>query len=399
MTTAARASARGATLLSTLLFVVHATNDSFSAMLSALLPTLQLRFSLTETALAALVATLSLSSSVTQPLFGRLVDRYGRRLLASVGVATSSLLLSLIAVAPSPWLLAALLAVGGLGSAAFHPAGTAIARSLAAGRKGLAVSVFSAGGTVGIAVGPLVIGVLLITGRLDATPWLMLPGLLGAIAIYALVPAAPRIATSQRPKQPSLIALLRGPLGALAASGILRSMAFVAFANGMPLYLTGTIGLPIDAPVVFATLTLFSASAAVGGIVIGSLERRVPRATLIAGTLLLAAVPLALLFVSTPGTLPYFVAVAAAGAFINGGLPLSVVVAQDLAPQAMGAASGLMMGFTWGVAGVLYVGVGALQEAWGVAPAMALSFACLLPSAALAFGVLRRHAARIAAAD
>jgi FSR family fosmidomycin resistance protein-like MFS transporter len=226
----------------------------------------------------------------------------------------------------------------------------------------------------------------------------MLPGLLGALAIYALVPAAPRVGR-HHPQQPSLLSLLRGPLGALAASGILRSMAFVAFANGMPLYLTGVRGLPVDAPVVFATLSLFSASAAVGGIVIGSLERRVPRAILIAGTLLLAAVPLALLFTLTPGTAPYFIAVAAAGAFINGGLPLSVVVAQDLAPQAMGAASGLMMGFTWGVAGVLYVGVGALQEVWGVAPAMALSFACLLPSSALAFTVLRRHAARIAAAD
>ena len=398
MTTAARASAGSAFGVTALLFIVHATNDSFSAMLSALLPTLQIRFGLSETLLAALVATLSFSSSVTQPLFGTLVDRYGRRLLAAVGVATSSLVLSMIAIAPSPGWLFVLLLVGGLGSAAFHPAGTAIARAQVAGRKGLAVSIFSAGGTVGIALGPLVIGALLISGRLDATPWLMLPGLLGAVLLYRLIPPQPRSVVA-RPKQPSLLSLLRGPLGMLAASGILRSMAFVAFANGMPLYLVGTRGLSVDAPVVFATLTVFSASAALGGILIGSLERRVPRATLIAGTLLFAALPLSALFALEPGSWAYFLCVAAAGATINGGLPLSVVVAQNLAPHAMGAASGLMMGFTWGVAGVLYVGAGALQEILGVGPAMALSFACLLPSAALAYAVLRRHAAAIAAAD
>jgi hypothetical protein len=44
MSTAARVSAGTAVGLSGLLFVVHATNDAFSSMLSALLPTLQVRF-------------------------------------------------------------------------------------------------------------------------------------------------------------------------------------------------------------------------------------------------------------------------------------------------------------------------------------------------------------------
>jgi MFS transporter, FSR family, fosmidomycin resistance protein len=60
--------------------------------------------------------------------------------------------------------------------------------------------------------------------------------------------------------------------------------------------------------------------------------------------------------------------VAAAGALVNAGLPLMVVAAQDLAPHAMGAASGLLMGFTWGTAGLLYVGIGALQELAGIGP-------------------------------
>jgi MFS transporter, FSR family, fosmidomycin resistance protein len=91
-------------------------------------------------------------------------------------VITTSSLLSLMAVAPSPWLLFLLLLFGGLGSAAFHPAGTGIARSIGGRRKGLVMSVFSAGGTVGVAVGPLIIGWLLMTGNLALSPLLMIPG-------------------------------------------------------------------------------------------------------------------------------------------------------------------------------------------------------------------------------
>jgi MFS transporter, FSR family, fosmidomycin resistance protein len=398
MSSATRVSAGTALGLSGLLFVVHSANDAFGAMLSALLPTLQARFGLTETALAGLVATLSFSSSVTQPLFGGLADRYGRRLMAAVGVATSSALLSLMAVTPSPYLLFGLLLVGGLGSAAFHPAGTGLARALGARRRGLAVSVFSAGGTLGIAVGPLVIGALAMSGRLDLSPWLMLPGLIGAVLLLRCFPPQPRPPRAERGRLLDL-SLLRGPVGALAAAGILRSISFVTFANAVPLWLVGTRGFAADAPVVFWSLTAFSLGAGAGGVVAGALERRLPRQWLITGSMLAALVPLYGLFVVPPGGAVYYLSAVLAGALVNGGLPLMIVAAQDLAPHAVGAASGLMMGFTWGMAGVLYIGIGALHEAIGVAPAMALSFLSLLPAAALAYGVIGRHRRAFDAAE
>ena len=378
--------------VSALLVVVHATNDAFAGMLSALLPTVQARFGLSETALALFVATLSFSSSVTQPVFGVLVDRWGRRRMAALGVMTSSSLLSLMAVAPSPWLLFVILLVGGLGSAAFHPAGTGIARSIGGQRKGLVMSVFSAGGTVGVALGPLVIGWLLVTGNLSLSPLLMIPGVLGGLALVAFVPAQPRQRGSPWPPLLDL-SLLRGPVGVLAASGILRAISFVTFLNAMPLYLVARHGVSPDSPVLFWTLTLFSLSAALGGIVAGALERRVSRSLLITTSMLVSLVPFGVLFLLTPETPLYFLSVAAAGALVNAGLPLMVVAAQDLAPQAMGAASGLLMGFTWGTAGLLYVGIGALQEGVGLAPAMVVAFLALVPAALLARRVIGHETA------
>ena len=384
----ARVTAKTALGVSALLVVVHATNDAFAGMLSALLPTFQVRFGLSETVLALLVATLSFSSSVTQPVFGVLADRWGRRRVAAIGVMTSSSLLSLMAVAPSPWLLFLILLIGGLGSAAFHPAGTGVARSVGGSRKGLVMSIFSAGGTIGVAVGPLIIGWLLMTGQLALSPFLMIPGVLGGVALLAFVPAQPRPRGTPWPPLIDLH-LLRGPVGVLATSGILRAVSFVTFVNAMPLYLVARHGLATDSPVLFWTLTVFTVAAAVGGIVAGALERRLPRTTLVVSSMLASLLPFAVVLLLVPGTPLYFLVVALAGGLVNAGLPLMVVAAQDLAPDAMGAASGLLMGFTWGTAGLLYIGIGALQEAFGVGPAMAVSFLALLPAAYLARRVIR----------
>lgn len=381
--------------LSTLLFVAHATNDAFSSMLSALLPTLQLRFGASETLLALLVATYSFSSSVMQPVFGALADRLGRRVTAATGVITSSAVLSLMALAPNPWLLLLLLLLGGLGSAAFHPAGTGMARDAARGKGGLAVGLFSAGGTLGLALGPVIIGTFLMNGWLAWTPLLMIPGvLLGLLMLLVIPPRSTPPANTPRPKLFDL-ELFLGPVGLLTVAGTFRSVSWVAFNNSWPLWLVHGRGLPTDSPVVFWSLAVFGLSGGFGGVLAGLLEHRFSRHTLVTGTMLMALVPFMLLFLTTPGSLPYYLCIAAAGACINGGLPLMVVSAQDLAPHAVGTASGMLMGLTWGVAGVLYLGIGALQQAFGILPALVLSFATLIPGALTARHVLTRNRGRL----
>lgn len=382
--------------LTVLLVVAHAVNDSFSTMLAALLPTFQARFGASETLLALLVATLSFSSSVTQPVFGALADRLGRRVVGALGVIASSALLSLMGVVHSVWLLFGLLLLGGLGSAAFHPSGTSMARAAAHSTKGLAVGIFSAGGTVGLALGPLLIGLFVMNDILRFTPWLMLPGLVLGVLLYLLVPAQERSSGANRPK---LLdgELFAGPVGVLCLAGILRSIAWVTMLNGAPLWLVHERGIAPDAAVIFWTLTAFSFFGGLGGILAGLLERRMGRETLIAGSMLLALIPLYSLFALPPGGPLYFLAVATAGALVNGGLPLMVVSAQDLAPHAVGTASGMLMGLTWGSAGLVYIVIGGLQEAIGIGPAMALAFGTLVPGAFLALRVLKSNAQALSA--
>ena len=376
------------TSVSILLFVAHFSNDLFTGALAALLPTLQVRFAASELTLALFVATLSFSSSVLQPLFGAIADRLGRRVVAAVGVLTSSVILSLMGVASSPLILVPLLLVGGLGSAAFHPAGTSLARSSNPRRGGLALGIFSAGGTFGMAMGPLVIGLFIINDQLHLTPWLMIPGLLFGALIYLLIPPQPRPAAQHRSKLFDL-ELFRGPVGRLCLAGILRSICWIAIINGAPLWLVNAKGFAPTDPVVFWTITVFTVAGSFGGIIAGLVEGRFSRQTLVTGTMLMAMAPLLLLLLATPGSVAYFVMVSLSGLLINGGLPIMVMSAQDLAPHAVATASGMLMGLTWGTAGVLYLGFGALQGAIGMNAAMFLSVVPLLPGALIAYRVLR----------
>lgn len=363
--------------------LVHTVSDAVTNMLSALLPTLQDRFGLTGTTLAMLVAALSLSALLTQPLFGALADRIGHRRIAALGVIFNAILFSLIGIVPNSGILFGLILVGGLGSAALHPAIASMARTAGGQKPELAVGLFSAGGTLGIALGPVIIMVLLANFGLSFTPWLMIPGILFGMWMFLVTPDDIEPAADPSSKFLDL-RLLAGPVGLLALTGILSNVAFVTFTSAMPLWLVHVHGVGSNAALIGWTLSTFSLSAAAGGVAGGMISNRLGAKRLIVLTLLLALAPLYSIFILTPGTFAYFAAVALAGALVNAGMPMLIVSAQDLSPKAAATASGMLMGFSAGVAGLVYVFIGRLQENLGLTPAMAIGYLSLLAGAALA---------------
>ena len=372
------------------LTLIHTAIDTVSSMLTALLPTIQVRFGLTESALALLVATLSFSSSVMQPLFGALSDRLGMRLVGALGIIANAVLLSLIGVVPTATWLFAVLLFGGLGSAAFHPAGTSMARAAGMRNQGLAVSLFGAGGTLGVALGPVLVLSVVATFGLRVTPWLMLPGIVLGVLTYFVVPP---LAPVHRASHPKLFnsQLIVGPVGLLSLVGTLSSIAVVTFGSAIPLWLVRAHGVAPDSALIGWTLAAFSLAAAAGGIGSGVLSSRVQPRLLVPASMLLAMLPLYAILSLEPGTPLFFLTVMLAGVLANASLPILIVSAQDLAPGAMSAASGMLMGFAGGAAGILYIGIGRLQEVIGLASAMRVSYLALIPAALLALVVLTRH--------
>ena len=195
--------------------VAHGVNDAYASFLHPLLPRIMDKLGLSITLAATLAITLSLAASLLQPLMGYLADRIGRRWFVAVGPLLSGLFLSMIGLAPTFWMLMLILALGGLGSASFHPPAASLAARVSDGKgSGLRLSVFSFGGTMGFAIGPLVAVALVTRTSLEGLWVAMFPGVVLGLALLWILPTP---ASDRRPEPPpslgKILRALRGPLG------------------------------------------------------------------------------------------------------------------------------------------------------------------------------------------
>jgi FSR family fosmidomycin resistance protein-like MFS transporter len=159
----------------------------------------------------------------------------------------------------------------------------------------------------------------------------------------------------------------------------------------VPVWLVREHGYAADAPFIGWTLGVFALAAGVGAMLGGVLAPRIGRRATVVGGLLLTYVPLVVVVFARPGSTTFIAAAAIAGLLIYIPSSVKVVVAQELAPHAPAAAAGMIVGMTSAVAGVLYVGLGLLQELAGLELGMLVGFAMVVPAAAIAAVVLARH--------
>jgi FSR family fosmidomycin resistance protein-like MFS transporter len=379
-----RGAAMGAGGAALLVAVSHGVNDAYSAFLHPLLPRIMDRMGLSIALAATLAMTLSLAASVLQPLMGFLADRMGRRWFVAAGPLLSGIFLSSIGLAPTFGILLLFLALGGLGSAAFHPPGASMAARVSAGKgSGLRLSIFSFGGALGFAVGPLVaVGMVQQVG-LEGLWMAMVPGVILAILIVRVPPEDP-VPAGQVRKPPSPRQVLRrlaGPLGVIFAISTLGSFAQRTFLTFEPLIVADAGG---SEALGAAMLSVFLGAQALGTLSGGILSDRVDRQRLLV-TLAVLAFPAHLLAVGlAPGTGGAFMAAAAAGYLNMAMLPPMVIMAQEILPEGAAVSSGIVMGLAWAAGSVGVLGIGVVADVIGPRSAALWAMPALLAAAGLA---------------
>ena len=372
--------------------VAHAMNDTYASFLPPLLPRLMNRLDLSIALAATLAMTFSLASSVLQPLMGYAADRFGRRAFVVAGPLMSGVFISLIGLAPSFWLLMAVLTLAGLGSAAFHPPGASFAARVSEGQgSGVRLSVFSFGGSVGFAVGPLLAVALVRHRGLEGLWVAMLPILLVTPFLYrAIPPGHTERHEAHRPPSPRhVLRILAGPLGLLFGISSVGAFAQRTFLTMQPIVVAQAGG---SETVGAWSLTVYLLAQSVGTLVGGTLADRVDRQRLLVGLCLLSF-PAHMLAVSlTPGA-PAALAFAGAAGFLGmATLPPIVVMAQEMLPRSAALGSGIVMGLAWATGSVGVLGTGVLADHIGAQGAAVASMPAILIALALALHpALGRH--------
>jgi FSR family fosmidomycin resistance protein-like MFS transporter len=362
-----------------LLSVGHFVVDLNQGSLPALLPFLKSAHQLSYSAVATIVLAANVASSIVQPLFGYFADHASRRWMLPASVLLTGGGFALMGLAPGYVALLGLVVAMGLGVAAYHPEAYKTATSVAGDRKATALSWFSLGGNVGIALGPPVITALVTVVGLTGSLGLLAPTLVASALLLAVLPAfsqgaAPRAAAAAAARglnMPRAMALL-----ILVVT--IRSWTTLGFTTFVPFYYIDTLGA--DPRLVGPLLFVFLGAGAAGTVVAGPLADRWG-ARVFMQWVLLAALPFGVLFLLVRGPLA-FVMLGIFGALLTSSFTVSVVLGQAYMPRNAGTASGLIVGFAIGAGGLGVTALGWLADRHGLP--LALWISALTPLLAFA---------------
>jgi FSR family fosmidomycin resistance protein-like MFS transporter len=340
-------------LLTVLIFVAatHCLVDLVAGTLNPLWPRFETHFHLAGWETAALFFLWQITTSISQFFFGLYGDRFHSRWLLWAGPIAAVICLGAIGLTNSPLVLAALLVVGGLGIAAFHPEAAALAGSCAPEQRSRVMSIFIMGGFIGQAIGPVYSGGIVDHFGLRGLGWGIAGGLFVCLVLLllgrrTLTPAAsavhaPRSLSSifQGRKQPLLLVLVIGSLRIIAASGVPVLIGYLLAARHADATQTGIVQ------------SAFMAGIGLGGLVCATLLKSYHE-RLILWLCPLLVTPVLVVIPWTSG--PVLAAVVClTGILLGVSLPVLISFGQQLMPGSPRIASSITMGVSWGVGGAV----------------------------------------------
>lgn len=367
-----------------LLTVTHGINDMYQGAIPAMLPFLVVERGYSYALITGITLAATGLSSVLQPLFGMLTDRRPMAYLVTVGMLVSGIGVGVSGLTHDYVLTWLAIAFSGIGGALFHPAGAKAARA-AGGGSARSMSVFAAGGSVGVTVAPIFVAVVLGTTGTVGTWVLAIPALVvGVVAAVAQSRGTAAITAASRTRastETSTRDNWRG-FAVLAGVAVFWSIPFVVMSTFAALNVIARFG--VSTAVGAATLTAFTVGGIGGTLAGGWGSQRWGRIPVIRAGYVIAL--LAVIGVVVLPSLPaVLVCTVVLGTALFVPFAAQITLGQDYLPNRVGTASGLTLGLTASVGGLLSPVFGILADKWGVQAVLAALIGVLSMSVLLAW--------------
>lgn len=347
----------------------HLTTDIYQGALPAVLPFLKERLGLSYTEAGIIMMASGFTSSIIQPLFGYFSDRSGRPALLPLGCIFAAIGFSLLAFSPTYGAVLLLVAVSGLGIAAYHPEGFKTASHFTGRHMATGMSIFSVGGNLGFALGPVAALYVIRNLGFSFLPVLLIP----AMVFLVVLSVSWKMVTVHGGTEAAGLspgrrsgAGISFPLVILIGTVIMRSCTHAGLMTYIPFYYINHLG---GDPLFAGKLISVFLMGGVAGTLAGSpLADRWGHKNYLVGSLLLTTLLLPLIFMTEGFGL--FLSLGALGMVLISSFTVTTVMAQALLPRNLGIASGLMVGFAIGTGGIGVTILGAVADAYGVTAAM-----------------------------
>jgi MFS transporter, FSR family, fosmidomycin resistance protein len=356
----------------------HTAIDFYMVTIPPLYAVFKDHFDLSVFQISLLPAFVTVFGSITQPLMGSFTDHRNRFAWAALGVLICGCFVSSVGFAPSVYVLTVLLIGASIGSSLFHPTAGGLVTSLVPGRSNLTMAIFLTGGTTGMALAP-VTGTQIVDRYGLESLWIIIPFCIPIACVLLWISRNHRVdhTAVSRPRFDwrGLRERKMRPLWTLYSISVLRSLVHSGFISFTALlsaswgWETTRIGWILSGYLVFSTL---------GRIAGGYLADRVaPKKLLALSNASSGLFHVAFCLVATEWGIGLFWI---AGFLFDIGVTTNIVLAQKTLPENTSTATGLMMGFSWGTAGLVIPFVGAFAGYISIPVALAVVSLALFPA-------------------
>jgi MFS transporter, FSR family, fosmidomycin resistance protein len=341
----------------------HGCADLCSGALFALLPFLVVERHYSYAAAGVFALTASLASALFQPLVGAHGDRGEAHWLLPTGLVLAGLGIGAVGFATSYPLTLLAVAVCSAGVATYHPEGARWARHASSSRVTADMGVFSVGGGVGYAVGPLVVAAVLAPLGLHGTPIIALVPVAAAVIVGVALRHFRAKPMGEHPlhRQGDALDSEWRPFAYLAALFCIASGVAIGLMTYVPLFL---VQARATSPAASNVMTSVLLAAAAGGTLLGGIaaQRFGRRFVLIVPQLVLVPAIALLPSLSYGAMIPLMVLI---GIAMNANVSIALVLAQEYLPAHMGLATGLTIGVCGGAGGLIVAALGLLGDSAG----------------------------------
>ncbi|NLV27998.1 MAG: MFS transporter [Methanomicrobiales archaeon] len=361
----------------------HLINDIYAPVLMALQPVLITMYGYGYFQAALLPVIHSLTSSMLQPIFGYLADNKGLKVSIGLSILLSGIGVSLLGLVPDFYcIMLVCVVISGIGHASFHPGALCKVSALASGSsRGKLTSLFVVGGNLGMALGPIIAGIILSSGGVPQVIWLIVPAAIAAFVLYYHPISDECLVVHGDTRK---IKEDWKPVILLFSGATLRSWVTFGAMTFLPTYLV-LEGYPLlEATMLVSLMLLAGVAGQMGG---GMLSDRIGRKEVVVTTTL-ASIPAFIAILLTHGAL-LILSMMIFGFLLWASFSVTIAMSHEMIPSRVGLISGLFLGIAMGAGGVGVSVSGVLADMYGLYTSLEL-FPVILVIATILFILVKK---------
>lgn len=355
-----------------LLAVGHASADINMGALPAILPFFVSEYGMDYTQVAGILFASSFLSSVVQPIFGYLADKSNRQWFMGLGVFITGMSLAMTGFLRDYWLIFAFVTMMGIGNAIFHPEGARNVNKISGASRGGSMSIFGVGGNIGIGIGPLLAVFLLTTFGMKG---------LSFFGILALCTSAMLLITGAKIKKLSFKTETAKSDSTFAEKNdwkafsrlflviLFRSASFRAITGFLPLFCIQV--LMTTHTTASATLTALSIFGIIATLIGGNLGDKIGYVKIIRISAFIL-IPCVAVIAYSGNVYALYAMLFPLSFAMHGSYSANIVLGQSYLAKSVGFASGVTLGLSFSIGGMVMPLFGKFADIYGLESFMGL---------------------------